>query len=180
MKLQIRDLAILGLMTALLEAAKRSLDFLPNIELVTFLLIMFTIHFGLKTLAAALAFVIIECFYWGLGIWSISYLYVWPLLVFMTHLMSRVFPVSNKPAPGVKASLPDKLIIVLPYALLSGLFGLFFGALCAVTTLVISGPAAAFGWWLSGVPFDLVHGAGNFILCLLLFLPINRVLNKLL
>ena len=41
----------------------------------------------------------------------------------------------------------------LGWALLSGTFGLLFGALCAPVDLVVGGPALAFSRWVSGIPF---------------------------
>ena len=44
--LTVRDVAYIGIMIATLEAAKLSLSFIPNVELVTFLLILYTLAFG--------------------------------------------------------------------------------------------------------------------------------------
>lgn len=82
--LTVRDVAYIGIMIATLEAAKLSLSFIPNVELVTFLLILYTLAFGKKVLYAAFAFVGVECLIWGMGIWVIMYLYIWPLLCVLT------------------------------------------------------------------------------------------------
>ena len=37
----------------------------------------------------------------------------------------------------------------------------------------------ALSWWLSGIPFDLLHCAGNFVLAALLFVPLRKLLDKL-
>lgn len=62
--LTVRDVAYIGIMIATLEAAKLSLSFIPNVELVTFLLILYTLAFGKKVLYAAFAFVGVECLIW--------------------------------------------------------------------------------------------------------------------
>ena len=108
------DIVVIGMMTAAIETAKTVLAFLPNIELVTFLIIVYTLVFGKKTFVAVLAFVGIECLIWGMNLWVINYLYVWPLLVLMTLVMKRR---GFDSAPA--------------YAVLAGSFGLGFGALCA-------------------------------------------------
>ena len=74
--LTVRDVAYIGMMIATLEAAKLSLSFIPNVELVTFLLILYTLAFGKKVLYAAFAFVGVECLIWGMGIWVIMYLHL--------------------------------------------------------------------------------------------------------
>lgn len=155
------DIVVIGMMTAAIETAKTVLAFLPNIELVTFLIIVYTLVFGKKTFVAVLAFVGIECLIWGMNLWVINYLYVWPLLVLMTLVMKRR---GFDSAPA--------------YAVLAGSFGLGFGALCAIPYLFIGGPVMMASWWVSGIPFDLIHGGGNFILCLVLFRSILRVLGK--
>ena len=48
------DIVVAGMMTAALEVAKTALAFLPNVELVTFLLIIYALVLGEKTFAAAL------------------------------------------------------------------------------------------------------------------------------
>lgn len=161
MSWKVKDVVLIGMMTATIEAAKTALAFLPNIELVTFLLIVYTLAFGRKTYAAAFAFVGVECLVWGMNLWVINYLYVWPLLVFLTGVMKKA---------GCRRTGA--------YAVLAGGFGLGFGALCAIPYLFVGGPVMMISWWISGIPFDLIHGAGNFVLCLVLFWPVTRVLQK--
>lgn len=156
-----KEIVIIGIMVATLEAAKTALAVLPNIELVTFLLIVYTLVFGRKTIAAAFAFVGVECLVWGMGLWVINYLYVWPLLVLIVQVVHRT---------GCRSALA--------YAVVSGAFGFGFGALCAIPYLVIGGPGMMLSWWVAGIPFDLLHGISNFILCLVLFRPILRALEK--
>ena len=67
----------------------------------------------------------------------------------------------------------------LGWALVSGVFGLLFGPLCALTHLVTGGPAFALSWWLSGIPYDLLHCVGNFVIALVLFVPLRKLLDKL-
>ena len=153
------DLAHIGMMIAVLEVVKRVLDSIPNVELVTFFIIMFTIYYGWKTLFAVFAFVGIEFLIWGFGIWSICYLYVWPLLVAITMLTRK----RNSYAL---------------YCVEAGAFGFLFGALCAITTFAISGPATALGWWISGIPFDIIHGISNFIVFLVLYKPVKAVMDR--
>lgn len=159
-KLAIREIVIMGMMIAILEAAKQALAAIPNVELVTLLLILYTLFLGGKVLYVILAYVLIEGCLYGFGIWWFSYLYVWPLLALFAWLFRRQESVWF-------------------WSIFSGAYGLFFGALCALVQLVIGGPAAAFTWWVAGIPYDLIHGVSNFILCLVLFRPLNEVLRRL-
>ena len=148
-------------MTAVLEAAKFALNAIPNVELITLLLIVYTVVFGWKAaLKSALLFAGIESLWWGISIWTITYFYVWPLLVLLAWLTR-----------GSTATIAK--------ALLAGIFGLLFGLLCTLPTLVTAGWNAAAAWWIAGIPYDLIHGASNFILCLLLYQPLVKALGHI-
>ena len=162
------DVARVGLMIAVIEAAKLALAQMPNVELVSFFIIMFTLYFGKKVFLVIPAFILIEIMIFGFDImWVISYCYIWPLLCILT-LFFR-----NKP----KSSFAP--------ALLSGFFGLFFGFLCSFPYLFIStgtnpnaSLAAAITWWIAGIPFDVIHGISNFVIMLVLYLPVSRVMEN--
>jgi len=157
------DIASMGLMLAIVEVCKHALDFLPNIELVSFLFIMFTLYFGWRIVLLTWAFSLVECIYFGFGPWTITYFYVWPILVIAVMLLKRFF--GENP---------------WCYAILSGFFGLCFGFLCSFYTLAIGGPAMQITWWISGIPYDAVHCVGNFVICLVLFYPVNQAMKRIL
>ena len=159
-KLAIRDIAFLGIMVALLEGVKQALSFLPNIELVSFLIVMFTLLLGWKALIGVEAFVLVECLIWGFGLWSIMYFYVWPILVLVTMAFRRC-----------------KSMWV--FVAISGGFGFIFGALCAIPYLFIGGPYQALTWWIAGLTYDAIHGVGNTVLMIVLYHPVRKVVNKI-
>lgn len=154
------NLALIGMMTATIEVAKCALSFLPNVELVSFLIIVYTIFFGKLIFLAIPVFILIEGCIYGFGLWWIMYLYLWPLLALLTLLFRR------QTSPFF-------------WSILSGLFGLFFGALAAIPYVFLSGPKGAVAWWVAGIPFDIVHCISNFFVCLILFTPITRLLKRL-
>lgn len=155
-----KDIALIGVMIATLEAVKTALAFLPGVELVTLLIVLYTLVFGRRIYYAIGAFVLIEGCLYGFGIWWIMYLYIWPLLAGLTRLCRRREEVWF-------------------WALFTGTYGLFFGALCALPYLVIDGWHAALVWWAAGLLHDIVHGISNAVLCLFLFHPLYRTLKKL-
>lgn len=162
-----RHVATVGLMVAIIEAAKLALSQIPNVELVSFFIIMFTLYFGKKALYAIPAFVIIEVMIFGFNpLWVIAYCYVWPLLSLLTLVFRRF-----------KGTLS--------MALLSGFFGLGFGFLCSFPYLFVTTAAnptaslsSAITWWIAGIPFDVLHGVSNFILMTVLFTPVSRILDR--
>ena len=89
-KITVQDIALVGMMIATIEVAKNALAFLPNVELVTLLFILYTLTFGWKVLLVVPAFILLEGCIYGFGLWWVMYLYVWPLLVLLTWLFRRV------------------------------------------------------------------------------------------
>ena len=155
-----RELALFSVLGALTFAAKYVMSFLPNIEPVSLMVMLFAVVFGWKGLYPVYLYVLMEILFYGISLWNINYLYVWVILAAGAWILRK----SESP---------------LTWALLSGVFGLLFGALCAPVYLFSGGLGFAVSWWISGIPFDLMHCAGNFVMALLLFMPLRRLLNKL-
>lgn len=145
---------------ALTFAAKVVMMALPNIEPLSLMVMLFAVTFGRKALYPIYVYVVLEFILYGIHLWSINYLYVWLILAIAAWLLRNM---SNP----------------VGWALLSGAFGLFFGLLCAPVYLVSGGPAFAVSWWISGIPFDLMHCAGNFVIALVLFVPMRKLLGQL-
>jgi len=132
---------------------------LPNIEIVSFLIIITARKFGVRSLLSVYVFVGLEILTYGLAEWVISYLYVWAILCLIVCLLRKI----------------DSCIL---FTLVSGIFGLLFGVLCSVPSFVIGGLGHGISWIISGIPYDLLHGFGNLLLTFLLYNPLSKVLNK--
>ena len=146
-------------LTALLFMGQVIMSFLPNLEIVSLLIILYTIFFGKKVFWMIYGFVFLEGFLYGFGMWWFQYLYIWSILAVVVLLLRN-----NTSA--------------LFWSIISGFFGLSFGALCTLPYLITGGPAAAFSYWVSGLGFDLTHCIGNVVLCLVLFKPLYALLQK--
>ena len=147
-----------GLFAAVLFALQVSMLHLPNIELVSLMVILYTLVLGKRVLNILITFTILEGVFHGFGIWWVSYLYIWPILAGLTALLRQF-------------DAPD-----WGYGILSCLFGLSFGFLCSLP-YIAGGPGAMFAWWIAGIPFDLVHGISYLIIGLVLFRPAKRILG---
>lgn len=159
--INVRELAVTALLGAILLAAQVALSFLPNIELVSLLLILYALCFPLRqAIMACFVFVLLEGLLYGLGTWWMMYLYIWPLLVLLARRL--------RPHPSSIGA-----------ALLSGGFGLSFGALCAIPYALTGGLSYGISWWISGIPFDIAHCIGNVAAALMLFRPLRRVFSRL-
>ena len=116
--------------------------------------------FGWKALYTVCVYVLLEGLMFGFGVWWVSYLIVWPLLV-------------------VLAMAVRKTASPLLWAVFAGLFGLAFGPMMYVIFFTVTG-----GWegflpmWIAGIPYDLVHAVSNFLTVLILFRPLEKVFSR--
>lgn len=159
-KLSLRELAALSLIGALLVVSKQLMAFLPNIEPVTMLLMCTTLVYGLKALYPCCIFVLLQGLLYGLGMWFISYLYIWPMLVLAVYLLRR----------------NTSWII---WTVVGAMYGLCLGALCAIPYFFIGGWQMAFAYWIAGIPYDLLHLVGNALMCGIFLKPLTGLLRKL-
>ena len=159
-KLTIREITLFAVLGAMMFALQVVMAPLPNIEPVSLLVMIFAAVFGWKALYPVYVFVVMEILFYGISTWNIYYLYVWAVLALGAILMR-------------KQSHP------LAWALLSGVYGLFFGALCGIVDIFIGGFGYAAAKWVSGIPFDLLHCGGNFGMALILYKPLRNAMEKL-
>lgn len=158
--LTIRQVVLFGMLGAVTFGAKYVMSGLPNIEPVSLMVMLFAVIIGAKGLYPISVYVLMEFLVYGLGTWNINYLYIWVILFFAAYAMRKF----QNP---------------FLWALLSGSFGLLFGLFCAPVDLFIGGPSYAIAKWISGLSFDLMHCGGNFVIALLLFVPLRKLLTKL-
>ena len=158
-KLSIREIALFGVLAALTFGAKMVMSGLPNIEPVSLMIMIFAVVFGAKGLYPMYVYVLMEFLFFGFGLWNINYFYIWAML-------------------AVAAVFLKDMRHPLAWAILSGTFGLLFGALCGIVDVFIGGFGYAVTKWVSGIPFDVAHCAGNFVIALVLFAPLRNLLEK--
>jgi len=156
-----RDIVLISLLAALMLAAQVVFAVLPNIELVSLLVIIYALTLGWRTYFIIGVFVVLEGLIYGFGSWWFCYLYIWALLALAVKLLKGVVDTP------------------LLWACVSGVFGLLFGGLCSITYLFIGGPAYALSYWVSGIPFDITHCIANFIIALVLMKPLTGLMRRL-
>ena len=161
MKLNLRQIALFGMLGALTFGAKVAMAGLPNIEPVSLMVMLFAVVFGWKGLYPVYLYVLMEMILYPVGYWNLNYLYVWAILFLLALLLRRL----KNP---------------IWWALVSGLFGTAFGLLCAPVYMITFG-SVSYGirWWIAGLPFDALHGVGNFCIALVLFVPLRKLLSRL-
>ena len=143
---------------ALLVAGKQALSGVPNVEVVTFLIILYALELPKETPGAITVFLVLQGVIYGFGLWWAMYIYIWYLLAGAARLFRR----------------HDNALF---WAVFSGVYGLCFGGLCALVYLVVKDYAFTLAWWISGLPYDVLHAAGNFVVMLVLYRPMRRAIQ---
>ena len=152
--------ALSGILGAILLVSQIALAPLPNIEVVSVLVVLFTLVLGRYVGYTLSVFILLEGLVYGFGLWWFSYLYIWTILAILTFFFR-------------------KMESRLGWALLCGFYGLLFGTLTSFPTFILSGFAVGVVYILSGIPFDLIHAAANFLLAFLLLPVLRKLLEKL-
>ena len=158
--LTLQEMVLFGMLAALTFALQVVMGPLPNIEPVSLLVILFSVTFCWKALYVVYIFVTMEILYYGLSTWCIYYLYVWTVLAIVAICLRKV----KEP---------------VVWAVVSGAYGLMFGALCGISDIFMGGLGFAISKWTMGVIYDVLHCVGNFVIALVLFKPMQTLLEKL-
>lgn len=146
-----------GLLSAILIAVQVALAPLPNIELVSPLILIFTLTYKRKIFYIIYVFALVEGLIYGFGIWWFNYLYVWTIWAVIVLIMQK----NRSP---------------LVWAIACGAFGLSFGTLCAIPYFITGGWAGGVAYWIEGIPFDVIHCVANFVVTLTLYKPLMKLM----
>ena len=163
-KITIKEIAVLGMLSALMYASKVLMEVLPNIHLLGVFIVATTVVFRSKALFTIYTFAIISGLFSGFSPWWVPYLYIWTVLWLFTMLLPK--------------KLPQKIAPII-YMSVSALHGFLYGVIYAPAQAILFGLdfKGTIAWIIAGLPFDLTHGISNFI-CGLLIVPIIKVLER--
>lgn len=156
-------------MSALLTALKFALSFVPNVEVVTLLILVYGACFGiLYALPATLIFCAVEVAIYGVGSWVLLYFVYWPLIAVIAGVSLK----------GGRTWLAIVIAVVG-----SEFFGVL-SACCDTLFCVANLSSDALGdywvaYYLRGVVFDIVHMVSNFVVVTVLYKPLVVVCRKI-
>ncbi len=164
-KVNVKEIAVFGMLGALMYASKVIMDLLPNIHLIGVFTVATTVVYRKKALYPLYIFVLLTGLLNGFGTWWIPYLYIWAVLWGGVMLLPQNLE-------GKKAAIV--------YAVVCSLHGFLYGVLYApfqaiMYNLNLEGTLT---WIATGLPFDITHGISNFIATLILSVPFITVLQK--
>lgn len=159
--MKVQDLVLISILSASVTAGKLALSFIPNVEVVTLLFMVYTMVLGVKrTLMISVIFATTEIFLYGFSTWVMGYYIVWPILILSTGL--------------VKGKIKSEY----GFAIISGIFGIAFGFFFAVFESLFYGIAYGMAYWVRGIPLDILHGASNYVIAITLFNPLVKVFKQ--
>ena len=156
-----KELVSMGFLSAILLIGQVGMSYLPNIEIVSLLIYIYTQVYRKKVFFFIYVFVFLEGCIYGFGLWWFGYLYIWSVLALIVLWNGR------------------QQTSVIMTAVILGAYGLSFGMLYALPYFIAGGWAAGFSYWVSGIPFDLLHCAGNVAVSLICYRPLRTLLGKL-
>lgn len=164
-KTSIKEIAIFGMLGALMYASKVIMDLLPNIHLIGVFIVATTVVYRKKALYPLYIFVLLTGLLNGFGTWWIPYLYIWAVLWGVIMLLPQNLE-------GKKAAIV--------YAVVCSLHGFLYGVLYAPFQAIMYNLnfQGTLTWIATGLPFDITHGISNFICTLILSVPFITVLRK--
>ena len=89
-KEKLTETILLTLLGVLIYVSQVIMAALPNIEIVTLLIILTTRKFGYKAFVSVYIFVGCEVLTYGLSMWVINYLYVWAILCVLILIIKKI------------------------------------------------------------------------------------------
>ena len=158
-------MAVFAMLGTVMFCSKIIMEALPNIHLLGMLTMTYTIAFRKKALMPIYIYIILNGLYAGFSLWWMPYLYIWTILWAITMLLPR--------------NMPKKAKCVV-YPIVCAVHGMLFGILYSPAQALMFGLnfEQMIAWILSGLPWDIIHGIGNFFTGLLIF-PLAELLKRL-
>lgn len=165
MKLTTREVAVFGMLGAVMYVSKVIMEVAPNVHLLGVFVIAYTVVYGQKALYPIYIYVFLNGIFSGFATWWIPYLYIWTVLWGVVMLLPKQMPKKIRP---------------LVYMVVCAMHGFLFGTLYAPAQALLYGLSfeGMIAWIIAGLPWDFIHGVSNFI-CGLLIMPIVSILRRL-
>ena len=154
-----KRIAFSGVMGALLVVGKFALSFIPNVEVVTTLLVSFCFVFGFDGVVASLIFCTADVILYPPSLDVIVSYYIYWNLLAITVACLKELSVKN----------------FIPYFITATLFTLFFGVLTSLFTSIFYG-VNFIGVYLSGLYFYAIHLVSTAIFMIIGFKPVTKTL----
>ncbi len=148
----VERIALLAIMTALTTVGRLafSLPILPNIQPMTALLILITLNIGIidGVVVSVLSMLLTNLFL-GMGPWTILQMISFAVIILLTALMKPFYSFG---------SMGNRLL----FSLWALFMGFAYGLMVSYLSFHLYGMSNFLVYYMNGLPFDALHGVGNF------------------
>ncbi len=160
-----RELCVFAMLGTVMFISKIFMEWAPNIHFLGMLTMTYTLVYRRRALIPIYVYVLLNGVFAGFNVWWIPYLYIWTLLWGVTMLLPQRMP---------------RWLAVPVYMAVCGLHGLLYGLLYAPAQALFYGFTLeqTLAWIAAGLPFDLLHAAGN-LAAAALTVPLTTLLRRL-
>lgn len=160
----VKEIANLSLMVAACVVGRLIFQFIPNIQPMTAILLIMTLHRGLRQgLIVSLLSVIVTNLYLGMGVWTLAQLFSYTTIIVVFYLLG-------------KWSFFKKNLLL--QAFFSFLAGFLYGLIISLVSYKLYGITAFLPYYIQGLSFDFLHAIGNVGFYLILAPLFKRLLDK--
>jgi hypothetical protein len=160
-----KNIVLTAMLAATLTSGKLALSFIPNVEIVTLLIVLYSAVFGKKiSVTAVVIFCIVEGLLYGFSYWLITYFIYWDALALFA---------------GILSARTKSVVFFTVYAVV---MTVFFGILSSVVDTFFSSSPDPFRFfmirYLNGIAFYVTQIVCNAVLFPVAFLQMRKVFEK--
>lgn len=163
--MDIRKLTYLALLAAVTIIGRIFLQFIPNVQYVTTVIIFATIYLGFKE-ATLLNIVImtVSNMFLGFGIWTVYQILSYMVIIIITSILKK------------EKSFREKITVQSVFCFVSGLI---YGLIISIFSATMFSKTSNFvAYYIAGLSFDLMHAVGNLIMYVLLVPILIKLTDK--
>jgi energy-coupling factor transport system substrate-specific component len=160
------DVIILSLIAIFAISGRILLDPIPNIQPVTVIVLLVGIHFGAtRSIIFATSIALVSNLFIGHGLWTVYQATGWSMIGILGAIISSKIYVNSK-------------LSINPLMYIAALCGFVFDWIVSLSALHVINPDLFLLYILSGIPFDVLHAAGNMFFVAWLAVPLSEIMIR--
>lgn len=148
----VHRIALLALLTAMSTVGRLmfALPFLPNIQPMTAMFIIIALNIGIPdSLIVSLLSMLLTNLFLGMGPWTIMQILSFATVILLTGLLKMFYQFGN-------------IKVRFAFAVWALVVGFIYGFVISYLNFQLYGLNNFLVYYINGLPFDLMHGIGNF------------------
>lgn len=164
----VHRIALLAILTAMSTVGRLmfALPFLPNIQPMTAMFIIIALNIGIPDgLIVSLLSMLLTNLFLGMGPWTVMQIASFAVVILITGLLKTFYQFG-------------KINIRFAFAIWALIAGFLYGFVISYLNFYLYGLNNFLVYYLNGLPFDLMHGLGNFGFFLILEPILVPIIDK--